>query len=121
MIKPRIQRRLPECALCLFNTGNPFLFCSVHPQGLTENTCLDFRPDPGLPVEPGSGKFEEEQDEGELMGCEDHWAQVQKLERLNSHPMFTGQCPDCGYEFSPVMHPDVYWDCLECGWADQTE
>lgn len=38
-------RKLPLCDYCLFYTGNTYLPCSVHPRGVQEDHCLDFRED----------------------------------------------------------------------------
>lgn len=41
------------------------------------------------------------------------------LELLETHPIFTGRCPDCGYEFDADELP-VHFDCPECGWIDDS-
>lgn len=38
--------KLPECDRCLFYTSDPHLLCAVHPGGVSEEPCLDFREDP---------------------------------------------------------------------------
>ncbi|AOX01277.1 hypothetical protein BJP34_19180 [Moorena producens PAL-8-15-08-1] len=42
----------------------------------------------------------------------------QQLEILNTHPFFTGKCPECGYNYDKNNPPAVHWDCPECGWID---
>ena len=39
---------------------------------------------------------------------------------LNNHPIFTGKCANCGYDYGnyKVLDIDVkssHWDCPECG------
>lgn len=38
--------KLPECERCLFYTSDPQLRCTVHPSGVSDEQCLDFREDP---------------------------------------------------------------------------
>ncbi|MCT7968951.1 hypothetical protein NG799_21810 [Laspinema sp. D1] len=40
--------QLPECHSCRYNAHHYALFCTVHPSGPTEETCLDYDPDPSL-------------------------------------------------------------------------
>lgn len=42
--------KIPECDRCLLNTHNPYIVCAVHPFGVDDDSCLDFRPD--AKVEP---------------------------------------------------------------------
>ncbi|MEH2447956.1 MAG: hypothetical protein V7K18_19930 [Nostoc sp.] len=46
--------------------------------------------------------------------------QQQQLELLDTHPLFTGKCPQCNYEFDRDWSARVHWDCPECGWMDDT-
>ncbi|WP_414587045.1 hypothetical protein [Scytonema sp. PCC 10023] len=48
------------------------------------------------------------------------WTPEQQLELLDTHPIFTGKCPHCGYEFQRDYTARIHWDCPECGWADDT-
>ena len=41
----------------------------------------------------------------------------EQLELLDTHPLFTGVCPQCGYEF-PNTLSKAPWDCPSCGWTD---
>jgi len=44
------------------------------------------------------------------------WTREEQLELLNTHPLFTGKCPKCGYRFSLENLPKGHWDCSHCGW-----
>lgn len=40
--------KLPECDRCLFCAHDYHIVCAVHPMGVEEDSCLDFRPNPEL-------------------------------------------------------------------------
>jgi len=42
------------------------------------------------------------------------------LELLDTHPLFTGLCPQCEHPFPKYERPPVHWDCAECGWMDDS-
>jgi rubrerythrin len=44
----------------------------------------------------------------------------EQLEILDTHPFFTGVCPQCGYQFAKNNPPKVHWDCPACGWMDDS-
>lgn len=46
MIKPRVRKNGTECDRCVLYAHNPFLVCAVHPEGVSGDSCLDFRLDP---------------------------------------------------------------------------
>ncbi|MDZ4872083.1 MAG: hypothetical protein CLLPBCKN_001471 [Chroococcidiopsis cubana SAG 39.79] len=48
------------------------------------------------------------------------WTREEQMELLNWHPLFTGKCPSCKASFSKDYTARVHWDCLECGWMDDT-
>lgn len=43
---------------------------------------------------------------------------LEELKALESHPFFTGQCPQCGTAYQNEGQLPVYWDCRSCGWKD---
>jgi len=43
----------------------------------------------------------------------------QRLYIQDSHPMFTGKCPDCQTLMTKTEPPRIHWDC-ECGWIDDS-
>lgn len=47
------------------------------------------------------------------------WTREEQLQLLNTHPMFTGRCPQCGSEYEQDYRAVVHWDC-PCGWMDDT-
>jgi hypothetical protein len=112
--------KLEKCDRCLFYAHDPHLVCAEHPNGV-DSDCLDFRVNP---------KFQEEElwspdgyywYNGELL--ENRRSQLtteQKLEILDAHPFFTGQCPNCGHEFDRANLPMIHWDCPSCGWVDDS-
>jgi len=44
----------------------------------------------------------------------------EQLDLLESHPLFTGCCPQCRWEFDRSNLPAVHWDCPDCGWKDDS-
>jgi hypothetical protein len=45
---------------------------------------------------------------------------LQQLELLDTHPLFTGRCPQCEMTYPKYEQPPVHWDCPECGWMDDS-
>ena len=45
---------------------------------------------------------------------------LQQLELLDTHPLFTGRCPQCEMTYPQYETPPVHWDCPECGWMDDS-
>ena len=43
----------------------------------------------------------------------------QKLELLESHPIFTGRCPNCEVPMLETTPPRGHWECGECGWREE--
>ena len=46
------------------------------------------------------------------------WTMVQKMELLDTHPLFTGRCPNCEIPMQETEPPRVHWDCTRCDWVD---
>ncbi len=141
--------KLPECDRCLFCAHDPHIVCAIHPSGTEGDTCLDFRPDPDLEgkrfvdflgleaqqrdLEAYSNPFDPDPD-GELWELEgasyyngelilqpqQHWTLKEQMELLDRHPLFTGKCPQCGYQFERDYTARVHYDCPECGWMDDS-
>ena len=113
--------KLPECDRCLLYARNPHLVCAVHLSGVEGDRCMDFRLD--LTVEPeelwnpvGSSYYN-----GELIVQPAQiWSQLQQLELLDWHPLFTGRCPECERAIVQVVPHQVHWDCAACGWMDDS-
>lgn len=49
-----------------------------------------------------------------------HLTPEEQLWLLDNHPLFTGKCPQCGYQFDRDYTARVHWDCPECSWMDDT-
>jgi hypothetical protein len=95
-----------------FTPTTPHLVCWEHLNGL-DSDCLDFRANP---------KFQEEEPcspegyywyNGELREIRtSQLTSEQKLEILDTHPFFTGQCPSCVHEFDranlPMIHARLF-------------
>lgn len=82
--------------------------------------------------EPFSNPFNLEPDEelwesegasyyiGELiLQPQQRWTRDERLELLDTHPMFTGCCPRYNRQFPQYAKTPVHWDCV-CGWIDDT-
>jgi hypothetical protein len=110
--------KLPECVSeacrrlrCLLYSHNPHLICTVHPSGVDGNNCLDFRLNPN--AEPEGASYYN----GELiLQPRQHLTIEEKLELLDTHPIFTGCCPNCGCQFPNRVIDLVHFDCPRYGW-----
>ena len=136
---------LPECDSCLFCAAHHAVVCAVHPAGPVGGSCPDFQPDPelkgkrfvnflglleGTPVEnPYTLDLEAEQWESEgatyykgelILQPQQRWTREEQMELLDTHPMFTGRCPQCEMPFPRYGTPHVHWDCPHCGWKDDS-
>lgn len=113
--------KLPECDRCQLYARNPHLVCAVHPMGVESNQCPDYAPD--LTLEPedlwepvGAAYYN-----GELiLQPQPRWDQMQQLALLDWHPLFTGRCPHCEIPIPATDPPPVHWDCVVCGWKDES-
>jgi hypothetical protein len=57
---------------------------------------------------------------GELILARQRWTLEQQLELLDTHSLFTGQCPRCEITYPKYETPPIHWDCSECGWMDDS-
>ena len=124
--------KIPDCDRCFLNARNPYIVCAVHPLGVSDSSCLDFRPDPSAEAselwQPEETRFVD----GELVikrepfydhcsaPMNDYLTPEEKLELLDTHPLFTGRCPQCEMPYPNYDLPPVHWDCPSCGWLDDT-
>jgi len=109
------------CDTCQFYSNDPHLVCAVHPYGIHENHCLDYRCQEDL--------IEEDEELWSPMGY--YWydsklipverqqlTTEEKLELLDTHPFFTGVCPQCAYQFPKENPPQLHGECPACGFVD---
>jgi hypothetical protein len=109
--------KLPECDRCQLSAHSNYLVCAIHPEGPEGNECLDFAPVAGSEEQwqPLGGSYYN----GELICDWTHYLTTQeRLELLDTHPLFTGLCPNCEVPIRETTPPRVHWDCPECGWLD---
>ena len=112
--------KIPECDHCILYARNPYVVCSVHPEGVKTNNCMDFRPDPNAKIEEQWCPEGYSYYGGELVRNQSRYTREKQWEILNTHPFFTGVCPVCRYQFDTNNHPLVHWDCPVCGWVDDS-
>ena len=43
----------------------------------------------------------------------------QRFKLLDSHPLFTGRCPQCERGIKAVAD-QIHYDCEHCGWVDDS-
>ncbi len=86
--------------------------CAIHPGG-PQGKCIDFRlAPPAQPDDPNQPAYYA----GEIItGLSKDIDQ--QLALLNTHPLFTGRCPNCEM---PIAAPQIHWDCQHCGWVDDS-
>ncbi len=94
-----------ECSTCQYYAHDLHLVCAVHPDGVTGETCSDFRP---LPAD-FSQRFVD------FLSLQQQTEE--SLELLVSHPMPTGICSRCGAEIERDESGVVHWNC-PCGWLN---
>jgi hypothetical protein len=121
--------KLDCCNHCEFYAHSPYMVCAVHPGGVEGNHCQDFRLAPSaakMPDAPLAWYGDEWQPErasyyGEELILEPvQWLSLeQRLEVLDSHPLFTGRCPNCEMPIQATAG-QVHWDCGHCGWLDDS-
>jgi hypothetical protein len=98
--------KISECDRCRLYARNPYLVCAVHPAGPSTNTCIDFREDPDAETdelwEPEGASYYN----GELiLQPRQRWTPEQQLELLDTHPLFTGRCPQCEMTYPQYETP----------------
>ena len=117
------MNKLPECDRCQFYAHSNYTVCAVHPNGVLEKRCLDFREDPAADPqelwEPEGASYiddtlilertyyagEEIVPPQRQLTAEEQW------QILDSHPLFTGCCPRCSYQFPSHIPELIHFDC----------
>lgn len=105
---------------CILYTYNPHLVCGVHPKGVENNYCEDFRQDPNIEEEEqwcpeGYSWYGDEL----IPNKPSKYTSDEQLEILDNHPFFTGICPNCSYRFTPNKQT-VHYDCPVCDFVDDS-
>jgi hypothetical protein len=124
------MNKLSECVRCQFYAHSPYTVCAVHPFGVDGNNCLDFRQEPNTEPEelwePAGARYIDDElvlernnyNAEEIRQPQQRLTREEQWEILNTHPLFTGHCPSCGYQFPPHVPELVHFDCPNCGWID---
>lgn len=115
----------PNCKQCQLYSGSLHLPCAVHPCGPAPDGCLDFAPNTAAAVVQEDEELWFPDSAGWYAGepvptPSSTLTTEEQLDLLESHPLFTGCCPQCGWEFDRSNPPLVHWDCPECGWKDNS-
>ena len=112
--------KIPLCERCLLNARNPHLVCTLYPNGVDTDSCIDFRPDPNIQEEEQWSPSGYSWYGGELIPNQpSRYTRDEQLEILDNHPFFTGICPQCGYRFSKSKQI-VHYDCPICDFVDDS-
>ena len=111
--------KIPDCDRYFFYSQNPHLICAIHPYGVHGDSCLDFRFNPDLEEseelwEPEGASYYN----GELILHTPKYTREQQQGILDSHPFFTGVCPECGYDFGGLCLSKEQWSCPSCDWVE---
>ena len=56
---------------------------------------------------------------GELILHRPSLSPSELVELLDWHPLFTGRCPECEMPIQSDPLP-LHWDCVHCGWTDDS-
>jgi hypothetical protein len=119
-----------ECAQCHLNAKSPYIICAFHPEGVNGYRCLDFQEDPNAETEVlwepvGASYIDDElviersyYNGEEVPQPQQRLTREEQWEILNTHPLFTGHCPGCDYQFPSHVPELVHFDCPRCGWID---
>lgn len=126
--------KIPDCDRCRFYEGNPYIVCANFPSGPGDDFCPHFALDPDGNQRNCGNRKEPRFVNGDLVIGRDlsfyngeeiiqprqRWTPEEQLDLLDSHPMFTGRCPQCEVTFPRYDKPPVHWDCPACGWVDNS-
>ncbi len=109
-----------------------YTVCAVHPFGVDDSSCLDFREDPNAETdelwEPECASYINDElvlersyyNGEEIPPPQQRLTTQEQWEILNTHPLFTGYCPRCKYQFPPHVPELIHFDCPVCGWIDDS-
>ncbi|MDV3002567.1 MAG: hypothetical protein N5P05_004222 (plasmid) [Chroococcopsis gigantea SAG 12.99] len=111
--------KIPDCNRCQFYSHQLYFVCAIHPDGVEDDSCLDFRPDQNLQEEESWAPDGYFWYGGELIPERlSRKTREEQLQILDTHPFFTGVCPQCAEVFSTSPTHGVKWQCDRCGWLE---
>ena len=106
------------------------MVCGVHPCGVEGDHCTDFSPAPAavtVPDDPLAWYSDQWHPEGAsyygdelILEPVQGRSQDEQMELLDTHPLFTGRCPNCEMPLLQTDPPRVHWDCEYCNWPDDS-
>lgn len=107
---------MKSCNSCYYYAHSEYLVCANYPQGNDANSCADYRVNPRYSEQwcPDGYYYYD----GQLYKNPEPKSVNEQLWLLDNHPLFTGKCPNCGYQFEEDNL--VHWDCPKCGWIDDS-
>ena len=125
---PMSCRYISACQSCHFFTSSSYLSCAIHPEGVMGDRCLDWRP---IPQNDEDIRFYSPDEQWEPEGASyyngelilpprRHLSPLEQEYLLDTHPLFTGHCPQCGAAMPMTDPPPLHWDCDRCGWKDDS-
>jgi hypothetical protein len=116
MIKIRRWTGCQSCQLFSGFLGDEYPVCGIFPLGPKEIPCPDFAEVAEECVPVGGAYYN-----GVLvLDTPAYLTTEERLELIDTHPLFTGKCPKCRFVFTE--RPEIYWDCPnpECDWIDDS-
>ncbi len=81
--------KIPDCNRCFLYARNPYVVCTVHPDGVDGVRCIDFRLDPNAEIEEQWSPEGYSYYDGELVRDRSRYTRSEQFEILNTHPFFT--------------------------------
>jgi hypothetical protein len=116
--------KIPARNRCQLYTHQIYFVCAIHPDGVDTEQCPDFQPDPETAIETekelwspvGYSWYGDTLIPNRL--CRYTREEQQKI--LDTHPFFTGICPNCSRVFTTSPPPHTPWVCLACGWNEDS-
>ncbi len=105
------------------------MICGFHPAGVEGNHCVDFKA--ALPeAVVRDDLLDWYSDRWQPQGASYYGDELilepfkgrsleQRLELLDSHPLFTGRCPQCERGIKAITG-QIHYDCENCGWVDDS-
>ncbi len=82
--------KIPDCDRCVLYARTPYVVCTVHPQGVDTDKCIDFRPDKDADMEKqwspqGYSWYGDEL----IPDRPSRYSPSEQIQILDTHPFFT--------------------------------